>query len=845
MKKSVLAIFAKKLKNINIDEINKINIDLRDLTSQNMKYILQKAPKDRTNEEIACLKNFILLKTRFSEKLTKEQIDEVTQNILMALSMSNAFYKTIKNKDETIYNIHDESKNFYIILKGKVGVYDIEKIDCEMNTEEYYKLILNFRKNNERYLIKKTIKENKVNIPIELGDIFRLDKILLKIYLLTKKNLKFYKNNPHFLDQIFQKLGFNYSDFGIQTYEEFLEEKNNKIKEEKENEEELVEYDLKEAIKMCRSNEDKVMEKLNFEISDNLCKKYFFLIRKYELPVSYYRYTEKKILEELDYFGESDFGAYKNKMIAKTDNLELFYFRNDIYNDYELNMRLKYAGSQDMFLLNNFFMSSIAKSTFEKVYLQYFEYMKFYSNQIILGENEPINYIYFIKRGNVKTYSNRSIIQNHLLIQIIINIIKQKCPNIDSKNSYFNAYSNMKADFDKIKEEMDFNQNTLIMNISEKQCIGFECFYFGFNSLYTAKAISEKVEVYRISIDLLYKILTNRNKKALYDFALQAEKALKILLDRLITVNNMLITIYSQKNKNVLKEASDYMEREFLLNQKKFEEMKGSMNSKNSKIKEQKKLEQNKSCFDFYNNYNNNSNNNYFNIKDKHLLLSCPKWRNSNSDLKKNYKFNRNKLLETMESSKKMKKILDNLGITYKIYNSRDSLVKQRNRELLRESLELHRLSNEENRKINFLKLQNKISEDFVRLSKGEKRIFINSTNSINLSTIQHHYSFRKRKIFLVTKKKMKTTRFFNKDLKKRVFFPKLNNVIEEKSTNLESFNDMLISTKWVEFDKIKNIENSSFDSEKEILSKEKINVFRKSSDGKINTYQKFFSKNI
>ena len=33
------------------------------------------------------------------------------------------------------------------------------------------------------------------------------------------------------------------------------------------------------------------------------------------------------------------------------------------------------------------------------------------------------------------------------------------------------------------------------MNFNQKQCIGFECFYFGFNSLYTAKAISEKVEV--------------------------------------------------------------------------------------------------------------------------------------------------------------------------------------------------------------------------------------------------------------------------------------------------------------------------------------------------------------
>ena len=837
MKKSIIALFGKKLKNIDTEEINKTNIDLRNLSVQNIKFILQKAPKDRTNEEIAYLKNFILLKSRFIDKLTKGHIDEATQNLIIILSMSNAYYKMIKSKDEVIYDINDESKNFYIILNGKVGVYDIEKIDCEMNSEEYYKLILNYRKNNENYLLEKTLNENKVIIPIDKNDIFRLDRILLKIYLLSKKSLKFYKNNPRFLDEIFEKLGFNYSDFGIQSYEELIEQNNNKIKEENGNEEVLMEYNLEEAIKMCRSNEEKVMEIINFEAPDNLCKKYLFLIKTHELPVSYYRYIEKKLLNELDYFGESNFGAYIDKTMTKTNNVELLYFKNDIYNEYELNKRIKYAGTQDLFLLNNFFMNSIPKSTFEKVYLKYFEYMKFFSNQTIIEENEPISHIYFVKSGNVKIYSNRSIIQNHLLIQIIINIIKQKDPNIDTKNSKFKAYSDIKIDFDKIKEEMDFNRNIHIMNFSEKQCIGFECFYFGFNSLYTAVAISEKVEVYRISIERLFKMLSNKNKKALYDFALQAEKALKILLDRLIIVNNVLIMSYSKKNKNVLKEASDYMEREILLNQLKSEEMKGNMNIKNVKIKEQKKLELNKSCYDYYNNYGSNK---YLNINNKHALLSCPKRRNTRLDLKKQFRLNNNKLLERMESTKNVKMILDNLGIIYKLYNCRENLVKQQNRELLRESSELVRLSNDENRKINYLKLQNKINKDFVRLSKGEKRIFINSSNSINISTIQHHYSFRKRNIFLNSKNKMKTT----KELKKREFFPKLNYMVEEKSTK-ESLNDLMINTKWIELDKIKNLENSSSNSDKEISGKEKVNVFKKSTEGQINIYKKFILRDV
>ena len=65
--------------------------------------------------------------------------------------------------------------------------------------------------------------------------------------------------------------------------------------------------------------------------------------------------------------------------------------------------------------------------------MKYFEYIKYYSNQIIIEENETFDYIYFIKSGNVKLYSNRSIIQNHLLIQLIINIMKQKYPEFIKK----------------------------------------------------------------------------------------------------------------------------------------------------------------------------------------------------------------------------------------------------------------------------------------------------------------------------------------------------------------------------------------------------------------------------
>ena len=834
MRKSISLIFGRKFKNIDVDEISKIKINLRELTIPNIKFILQKSIKERTEEDISYLKNFVLLKTKFNNKLIEEHISDQFQEIIMILSMKDSFYQIIKNENEILYDMNDESKYFYIILNGKVGVYGIEKLDCEMSPEEYYKLILNLRNNKEKYLLERTIRENKVNIPIDLNDVNRLDKILLKIYLLSKKSLPNYKNNPHFLDEIFEKLGFKYSDFDIQSYEEFIEQQNQKIREDsenEENEEKLLEYKLEEAIKMSKSNEDKVLENISFDISDNLFKKYSFLIKTHDLPISYYRYKEKQILNNMDYFGESYLGNYKDKIIAKSKNLELLCFKNDIYNEYDLNMKLKFSGPKNHILLSNFFFSSISKSNFIKVYLKYFEYIKYYSNQIIVEENETFSHIYFIKSGNVKLYSNRSIIQNHLLIQLIINIMKQKYPEFIKKYPKLIEYSELNVDFHRINKEININKDIHIMNIDEKQCLGFECFYFGFNSLYTAKAVSEKVEVYRISLEKLFKILSKKNKKALYEFALQAEKTLKIFLDRLITMNNMLIIDYTKKSTILKKEAGDYMEKELQLIRQKIEEKRGINNTKYSRTRELKKLEHNNSCHNFNYKYN------YSELKGKNLLLSYHKKRTSKFHLRKNLKFNKIQLIDSTDSTKINNKFKGSLGLNIKIFDYRANLVKQRNRELLRESIELERLSNADNKFINYLKLQNKISKDFVRLSRGENRYFINSNSNINLSTIKKNYGFKKRNILIDSRNKIKNTKFMNTNSRKREFLPKFT-TSQLKSNIMDSNNDIVISEKWIEL--VKNKENASTNTDKDIENNEKVNVFKKTSDGKNNIYKKF-----
>ena len=55
----------------------------------------------------------------------------------------------------------------------------------------------------------------------------------------------------------------------------------------------------------------------------------------------------------------------------------------------------------------------------------------------------------------------------------------------------------------------------------------------------------------------------------------------------------------------------------------------------------------------------------------------------------------------------------------------------------------------------------------------------------------------------------------------------------------------MAINGKWIQLNKIKSIENSSTNSDREIHTKERVNVFKKSTEGNNNIYKKYIIKDI
>ena len=691
------------------------------------------------------------------------------QEIIIILSMLNASYINIKNRKEVIYNIDDNAEYFYIILEGEVSIWDSEKIDTEMNGEKYFRLLLDYKRNNDNYLLRKTLEDNRINFPIDINDIDILDKILLKIYLLSKNNIKSLKDNPYFIEIIFQKLDLKFSDFGIVSYQEILDKKNELILEENEKnnkegkieeEKEVIIFDIKEAYEICNKNEKIILEQIKDIVPNSLCNKYYFLITTPELPISYYRYREYKTLHTLDYFGENETKVYSYRVVANQDNVELLYFKNDIYNEFVTHMKSKFVGTQVDFLLDNFFFNSIYKVLFDRVYLKYFEYDKFIMNQTIIEENEPIKFLYFVKSGNIKLFSNRNIIQNHILIQIINKILQKKSLLIrhgksidDNNNESFNLYSKIKGNFEYIQNEIKIKKNMHLMSYQEKQCIGFECFYFGFNSLYTALASSEKVEVYKISIDKLVKILTIKNKKALYDFSKQAEKALKVLLDRIIKINNMLLFKYSQENRELANEISYLMEKAINLIQKENIIRKSRyMNPKTTQLKIVEQISSNK------------DNSELSRIKGKSHSIE---FNNINEHAQKKLK-NSIKIkkidLDKIDDEEKRQSQMNKYDLTarLKIFDYKANLIKEKNKEIERETNGLGLISNIENKKIKILKKQNEICNNFFKLSQGDRRIFIkNRYNSAERPFLEKDLE-TKTKSALFNKNKIKIKKIFS-----------------------------------------------------------------------------------
>ena len=560
-----------------IRKLQKISstIDTNSLTFEKLIQILQKH-KEKNLTEISALKYFCLRKTNLITKFTEDKLDEASYDLILSISLSSSFLK-IFNRDDLIINIGQPCTNLFIVLKGKAAAFGIKKYHLEVTGYEYFILLKNLKNNDDMHLIEKIILENNRIYPIDIEDMENLEKIVLKIYLSSK----FKRASPKYLEDILNRVGMKLSDFELESYLDMVEKKHAKeIKEQEDvdwgslTEEEKIEkykeldiYNVNDAWNYTLLIEKKILDQLNY-IDIELMKKYTFLTKMInEEMITYYKCEIINEIEENEYFGNSENGEYLNKVVSLSDDLNVMCIKADLYNEYVRRVNSKIIGSQINFLLDNFYFHPLYKGFFEKYYFKYFELVEYKLKQIIVKENDPIDYIYFIKSGSAKLTSTRSIAENHILIELIKNILlKSNKGNMkEIKSEINNLYNNVTNHLEYFSNDMKIKNRVHIMTLQSNNCIGSECMYYGFKYLYSAEVISEKVELYKISIDKIMRIINDKTSPVFYYYCQYSEQNLKLFFNRLTRINNMLL---ANLNKSKIRQFGDI----FNLNVENFQE---------------------------------------------------------------------------------------------------------------------------------------------------------------------------------------------------------------------------------------------------------------------------------
>ena len=434
-----------------------------------------------------------------------------------------------------------------------------------MNANEYYSLLMKYKKEKEFSLLEKTIKENYHIFPIDKNDLGNFEKIYLKVLMI--KDEEKYSEEP--IENILSKVGLKLSEFGIFSYEEEIEMYNRRINEE--NNILIAQKKINQLKGMIQFNYEKKKEKnreiknkikiILKDIPNNIALHYSFLSNEGKSPIIYFKFIDYKNVSTNDYFGDFENNKYIHRVISLSDELELLLMRNDIYVEFMRNQKTKIKAEQINFLVQNFFFTSISKYIFEKLYYDLFDFENYKINEIIVKENSKVDYLYFIKSGKVDLYSNKTVIENHLIINLIYDILKTQnkdSENKSIKNKYLKLYClSYIQNFEKIDKEINANKRNNLMIYQENQCIGHECFYYGFNYLYTAIAKSDVVELYKIRVDKLMKIIKDKNNIVFNDFAKKSWDTLLLLFKLMINLNSNLVKFYNNNKISKQKKNKD------------------------------------------------------------------------------------------------------------------------------------------------------------------------------------------------------------------------------------------------------------------------------------------------
>ena len=380
-------------------------------------------------------------------------------------------------KNNILFKHGEKADKFYIILKGKVQ-FLIPKIQkCYLSLEEYLEYLLELRINGEIELVKNLINLNKVTYDIGGED---FDRFIIN-------SLEKHENN-------------NENLYSIKIYKQFeklrrilIENKNNNTKLKK------VAMEPEKYILLTTKEEQ---------------------IKKSEIfkrePINIYKYIKTNIFENGEIFG---FVGLENKINKRTATVialedcdfgilgkqEFVYFFERI---------IRTARNKILELISSYNMLySLPKITFDYQCFHMFKYEKYYRNDILMRDIEPLHKVFLVKDGKFEIYINKNLIEiNNLIIKL--KLLRGKLLGLSQENinkDLREKYQNQVLILNKNYISKGYNdlinnkQRYTISFVFDKLVLGFEDTVDPKTRLplFNCKCISEICEGYEIKTDLL------------------------------------------------------------------------------------------------------------------------------------------------------------------------------------------------------------------------------------------------------------------------------------------------------------------------------------------------------
>ena len=546
-----------KNQNNNTTEEHKINLQNRMINLQTKKLALFELERDkkynyldviqrlkispdkRTVRDILRIKTY-LLQSKLGQNILDEFTDKSIADRIIHFCSIEMRYQNFK-KGDIVVKIGERLDSFYSIILGKINILKPMKKIVSMTGFEYFKYLMELKKNKENYIFNQCIKSNDKNYIIEISHI----DIIPYIYLLNYLDYIHVNKKPaKELDDILELIDLNPLELCLDP---------NKFNSEG------YTHDYLKTVKKKFPN-----------ISHILFDQYsFFNEYTTKNDVIVFEYKKIDTLKSNDFFGDNNFEnrGPMNETIIAEEECDMAVLPNKLYSEQIASEKNILMDKKIYDLHQNHFFRQIKYGKFSKKYFKLFINEKYNKNDIIFNEGDDIKYLYFIQEGIVQLSISKSINEIEFLIDALLDkndvILKKNKSEINLKDLTENNYSYEEIKLDNNSyiqvsnnnEELDINylnqkQTNKLIILNSKEDIGLISLILGDKYICSCSVISNTANIYKLDKNYLRHILSHESE-CNEEFIDRIKNKIDLIKGRLLIISNIKL---SMKGKKEIKE---------------------------------------------------------------------------------------------------------------------------------------------------------------------------------------------------------------------------------------------------------------------------------------------------